>query len=135
MNIQDFKCNGFEISKRQSATKSIRPIIQAAVALFRIRKKEHEIFASFTPDDYYAGERFNDDDAITTRICSGLVEYAQKNILKTNDINQDESLLLEGYINSIVYSLSGSEMDQIILEGMRDCATADHWYTFEKVWD
>jgi hypothetical protein len=23
----------------------------------------------------------------------------------------------------------------LIIDGMRDCASADHWYTFEKQWD
>ena len=48
---------------------------------------------------------------------------------------EHEALLMEGVIKSFVDSLSGSEMDAIILDGMRDCASADHWYAFEKDWN
>ena len=50
-------------------------------------------------------------------------------------MSESDELLLQGIINSFVDSLSGREMDMIILDALRDCASADHWYTFEKEWD
>jgi hypothetical protein len=44
-------------------------------------------------------------------------------------------LLIEGIIESWFDSLSASEIDILIQEGLRCCASADHWYTFEKEWD
>lgn len=132
MNIQEFKCNGF--SNAQQAN-NVKPTIQTAISVFRLRKTNEEIFASFPKgDDYHLGTRFYDDDSVASRICSGLVEYTEKQLYKESG-QYAPSLIVEQYIDALVNSLSGSEMDQIILEGMRDCASADHWYAYEKQWN
>lgn len=77
--------------------------------------------------DYHKGSRFYNNESIAIRICSGLVELALKFPNPNNTIEET--------IESFVYSLHGSLLDQIILEGIRDCASADHWYTFEKEWE
>lgn len=133
MNIQNFKCNG--ISNTQPA-KNVKPTIQTAVSLLRLRKSNDEIIASFpVNDDYYIGTRFSDDESVATRVCSGLVDYAEKELYNRTTNEYADALLVESYIDALVNSLSGTEMDAIILEGMRDCASADHWYAFEKQWD
>ena len=127
MKVSNIKCNG--VSNTIAAKSSI-PTIKTAISLFRMRFEESEIFEKFPKnDEYYNGSRFNDNDVVTLRIASALVEEAEKE-LRTND-----ALIIEGYIASFVDSLSGTEMDQLIIDGMRDCASADHWYTFEKQWD
>lgn len=133
MNIQEFKCNG--IGNTQAAN-NVKPTIQTAVSVLRLRKSNDEIIASFpVNDDYYVGTRFSDDEAVATRVCSGLVNYAEKQLYNKSTNKYASSLIVEGFITALVNSLSGTEMDAIILEGMRDCASADHWYKFEKQWD
>jgi hypothetical protein len=132
MNIQDFKCNG--IGNTQPAL-GIKPIVQTAISVFRLRRSNDEIIASFPIGyDYYIGHRFTDDETVATRICSGLVEYAEQRLYKESG-QSAPALIVEQYIDALVNSLSGSEMDQMILEAMRDCASSDHWYTFEKQWN
>ena len=96
-----------------------------------MRNSSHEIIEKLVQNnpkyDYYPGTRFSNNEAIAIRICSGLVELA------LNSDKQDNTI--EENIESFVNSLSGTELDQIILEAMRDCASADHWYAFEKEWD
>lgn len=132
MNIQDFKCNG--IGNTQPAL-GIKPIVQTAISVFRLRRSNDEIIASFPIGyDYHIGRRFTDDETVATRICSGLVEYAEQRLYKESG-QSAPALIVEQYIDALVNSLSGSEMDQMILEAMRDCASSDHWYTFEKQWN
>lgn len=124
MKVSNIKCNG--VGNTLSANSSI-PSIQTAISLFRMRFDESEIIEKFpTNDDYYIGPRFTSDNTVALRIASALVKEAEKE-LRTNDL-----IIVEGYIAAFVNSLSGTEMDQLIIEGMRDCASADHWYTYEK---
>jgi hypothetical protein len=128
MNIKDFKCNG--VGPNSSAN-IVKPFIETAVSLYRLRNSPWETIEKlkqkYPGDDYHIGLRFLDDLKVTDRICSGLVELASNNANLQHTIEEN--------IESFVYLLSGSEIDQIILEGMRDCASADHWYAFEKEWN
>ena len=128
MDVKNFKCNGVGFT---TPANNVKPFIQTTVSLYRMRNSSAEILEKLKQinpkDDYYPGPRFSDDESVTTRICSGLVELASNITTPGNTIEEN--------IESFVYSLSGSELDQIILEGIRCCASADHWYTFEKEWN
>lgn len=128
MDIKNFKCNGVG---NTTPAKNVKPFIQTAISLYRLRNSSKETLEKLIQinpvHDYHTGERFLDDESVTTRICSGLVELASNISNPHNTIEEN--------IESFVYSLSGPELDQIILEGMRNCASADHWYTFEKEWE
>lgn len=125
MKVSDIKCNG-EGSTFQA--KSSIPAIQTAVSLFRLRFSEDEIFEKLPDGDYHPGIRFNSDSDVTIRIATGLVSEAK------SKLQSEDPIIIEGYIKAFVDSLSGTEMDQLIFEGLRDCASADHWYAFEKEW-
>ena len=138
MKVEHIKSNG--VSYNKPAHNVAGDIIKIAVSLFRMRHTEKEIFDMLKDNsDYHPGRRFNDDDTITTRICSAITRAAIDLHFPYSDVqgglDSNEELLLEGVIKSFVDSLSGSEMDIIILDGMRDCASSDHWYTFEKDWN
>jgi hypothetical protein len=126
MEVSNIKCNGI---RSTIAAQSSIPTINTLISLFRMRFKESEIFEKFPKnDEYYPGIRFNDDNTVALRIASALVEEAEKE-LRCND-----NSIIDGYIHLFVDSLNGMEMDQLIIEGMRDCASADHWYKFGKQW-
>lgn len=129
MNIKNFKCNGVGDT---TPAKNVKPFIQTTVSLYRLRNSSKEILEKLNEidlrGDYHLGSRFSDDWIVATRICSGLVELASS----TGDLSHNT---IEENIESFIYSLTGLELDQIILEAMRDCASADHWYTFEKEWN
>ena len=58
------------------------------------------------PDRYYTSVRFNDDETVLGRIRSAVTDEAE---FQTNP-------------------------KAWIMDALRDCASADHWYTFEKEW-
>lgn len=127
MKVTDIKSNG--VSYHEPATSSI-PTIETAIALYKMRFSLDEILDKFDQSqNFYPGSRFNDNHKVVIRIASALTRAAEDNLENaTEDI-------LEGYIKAFVESLSGNEMDQIIINGLEDCAQADHWYQFEKEWD
>jgi hypothetical protein len=135
MKVENIKSNG--ISYNEPAKNVAGGMITTAISLYRMRHSEEEIFNMFPEGDYYSGRRFNHDETVATRIYSALTcEAKNKYFSKSkHNIEDHEMLLLEGIIKSFVDSLSGREMDIIILDAMRDCASSDHWYTFEKDWN
>ena len=141
MKIENIKSNG--ISHHAPIKQVVGATLSTAVSLYKMRHTTTEIFSKFPKgDNYHAGRRFNNNDDVVIRICSALSEAARKEYLdnktslsRHNYISESDELLLQGIINSFIDSLSGREMDMIILDGLRDCASADHWYTFEKEWD
>lgn len=136
MQVEQIKCNGISYSYPANLAE---PIIATALSIFRMRFSESEIFEMFPKNDldFYAGRRFNDNQTVVTRISSALTEAATSEYLKKSvqQIDENDISLLEMSILAFVESLSGSEMDKLLLEGLRDCASADHWYEFEKQWD
>ena len=136
MKVENIISNG--TSYNEPAQNSVGDIIKVAVSLFKMRHTEDEIFDMFEGNGcYHSGSRFNDDSSITTRICSALTKEAVNIHFKRGALNLEdhEALLIEGIIKSFVDSVSGTEMDAIILDGMRDCAESDYWYTFVKEWN
>lgn len=135
MKVEEIKCTGISYN---SPVNPMKPTIQTMVKLFRMRFSEQEIFEMFPLGDYYSGSRFNDDVRVTNSIASGLVQSALEKHFKKNifsEITPEDSLMLEGILKAFVDSLSASEMDVLILEGLRNCAETDYWYKFEKEWD
>ena len=126
MKVSNIKCNGIGATFQ---AKSSMPTIQTAISLFRMRFNNGEILEKMPDSDYYFGSRFNDDEAVALRICSSLVSESKI------ELRSDDADLIEGYIKSFIDSLNGTEMDQLIIEGLRECASADHYYKFEKQWD
>tara|TARA_R110002073_G_scaffold273390_1_gene436849 strand:- start:3 stop:413 length:411 start_codon:yes stop_codon:yes gene_type:complete len=136
MKVENIISNG--ISYNEPARNVAGGIITTAISLYRMRHSEEEIFDMFPEGDYHNGHRFNDDEIVATRICSAITKQTIDTHFPHSlgmNFEDHEVLLIEGIIKSFVDSLSGSEMDVIILDGMRDCAGADHWYTFEKDWN
>ncbi len=136
MQIEQIKCNGISYSY---PARLAEPTIKTALSLFRMRFTTEDIFNMFPKNDpdFYAGRRFLDNETVVTRISSALTAAASAEYFKkaSHEINENDVAALEMAILAFVESLSGSEMDKLLVEGLRDCASADHWYTFEKQWD
>ena len=136
MQVDQIKCNGISYSY---PARLATPIIETALSIFRMRFNNSEIFEMFPKNDpdFFAGRRFRDNESVVTRIAAALTATAAQEYLKKpyHSIEETDVELLEMSILAFVESLSGSEMDKLLVEGLRDCASSDHWYTFEKQWD
>lgn len=133
MNVENIKCNGLT-GGYGNATLSVQSTIQTAVALFRMRHEN--IFEMLPKGEYHAGTRFSSNEDVTNRICSGLYEAAAFEVTgkdwPAHHAGPEQFVLIVRLIEVFIEQISGKDMDTLILEGMRDCAEADHWYTFEK---
>ena len=79
-----------------------------------------------TYTDYFAGPRYNDVRSNATRLVTGIAKHI------STYLNEDH--LIEMHVGAILNNLTIDEKVYIVLDALRDCASADHWYTFEKDW-
>ena len=75
---------------------------------------------------YHAGRRFSNVEDNSYRLISGIAKHVYSYM-------QDDNLI-EMHIGAILPMLTMDEKVYMVLDALRDCASADHWYTFEKDW-
>lgn len=98
-------CNGYRLGSPRFS-QTARSVFQVLVAQARIDFKEAMASETGPGGRYELGYRFENNDDVLTRIESATTE--------------DEFL---------------GNARAWILDGLRECASADHWYTYEKQWD
>lgn len=77
--------------------------------------------------DYHQGRRFLDIESNATRLITGLGNYCYSYL--------ESEELIEMHLGAILSNLTLEEKTILVVDACRDCAGADHWYTFEKQWD
>lgn len=128
---KSIKANGSS-SSAQHHDKEMMGYVMSAIELYRMRFTVEEIFhklsTEFPLDDYLAGRRFKENIVVAYRFFSAVNNAF---IGGGYDLKKPEDL---EEINNFIKNLSGSDMNALILDSLRDCASADHWYTYEKQW-
>lgn len=137
MNIESIKANG--ISWYEPA-KSIIPQLTTQIGIFKMRYQSEDILKKFKEEGpYYFGRRYNDNKDVAIRIAGAIVkhakdEYIYSNVERNSMSSEETLILLEGIIAAWFETLSASEIDKLIIDGLKCCAETDHWYEFEKEW-
>jgi hypothetical protein len=129
-NAKEVKCNGIGGPGYQSAYQhkdAIRSIVEEVIDKIG-RDKLMELAIELDPNDnYYSGRRFSSNEDLAIRLASGLGNYI------FNEFQNEE--LTNLYIASLFSRLTYSEKQTLVADSARCCASADHWYEFEKEWD
>lgn len=130
-NASEVKCNGVGGQGYQSAMKhkgSILNVVDEVVnTIGRERLYELVVASGDKYDDFYSGRRFNSNEELMYRLATGLGNYIYPKF------NNDE--LTEMYLGAQLNMLSYEDKQTLVVDAARDCASADHWYTFEKEWN
>lgn len=74
----------------------------------------------------YMGPRFMSNEDIVSRLIGAIGTYAYSKL-------GDEDLV-EMYVGAQLNMMSYDDKLTLIVEAARDCASADHWYEYEKDW-
>jgi hypothetical protein len=131
IDVTKVHANGISGRNPWPEVSRITPIIETALSVFRLRHSNEEIFENISKGDayadLYAGTRFSNNDQVATRILSAVNEHA---FTLTDNAEEAHQIIYDFFEN-----ISGKEMDTLIFDGLRCCASADHWYKFEKQWD
>ena len=129
-NANKVKCNGVGGSGYQAAYQhkdSILSIVDEVVSKIG-RDQLFNLAVELDPNcGYHTGRRFNSNEDLSTRLATGLGSYIFSE-LKSGE-------LTEMYIGSLFNRLTYDEKQTLVADSARCCASADHWYEFEKEWD
>lgn len=129
-NATEVKCNGVGGSGYQGVLKhkeAVQSIVDEVVnTIGRDRLYELAVASGEKYDDFYAGRRFNSNEDLMYRLVSGIARYVSSKL--------ENDLLIEMYVGAQLKMLSYEDKQTMVVDAARDCASADHWYTFEKDW-
>ena len=129
-NAADVKANGIGGSGYQAVLKyrdNVRSIVDEVVnTIGRDKLYELAVDSGEKHDDFYAGSRFNSNEDLTYRLITSLANYIYPKF--------GNEQLTEMYVGALFSRLSFEEKQILVVDAARDCAGADHWYTFEKDW-
>ena len=127
-NVNEVRCNGVGGSGYQAVLKhkdAIQEICQDVRDLIGIEKL-WELATAEPNVDYNQGTRFNSVEDNTYRLITGIASHVAEYI--------PTSELIEMHVGAILPMLTMEEKVILVADACRDCASADHWYTFEKDW-
>jgi hypothetical protein len=131
IDVTKVHANGISGRNPWPQVSRITPIIETSLSVFRMRHTTDEILGQIANGDpyadLYAGTRFSNNDQVATRILSAVNEHA---FTLTDNAEEAHQIIYDFFEN-----ISGKEMDTLIFDGLRCCASADHWYKYEKQWD
>lgn len=135
---KSIKANGYSSSIAPLTKHSA--FIENAISVFRMRHEYEDLVKTWPKDDdYHEGRRFRSNSDVAGRLLSAIGGKIYSELRKSEmykmETTEDytaitEIVALEG--EAFINSLSGSSLDFLISDSMRDCASADYWYTFEK---
>jgi len=127
-NVNEVRCNGVGGSGYQAVLKhkaAIQEICQEVRDLIGIEKLWE--LATVEPNvDYHQGTRFNSVEDNTYRLVTGIASHVSE-YLPTSE-------LIEMHVGAVLLMLTMEDKVTLVADACRDCASADHWYTFEKDW-
>ena len=131
-NYKEIKCNGIGGRGYQAVLKhkdQIQAICQEVRDLLGDKLWDKMIKQASEVDtytEYYAGSRYQGVEDNAYRLVTGIAKHVSTYL--------KDDLLIEMHVGAVLNNLTIDEKVYIVLDALRDCASADHWYTFEKDW-
>jgi len=131
-NVEEVVCNGITASAGSTLTKGNYQTLTTFLKTHFMMSPPDIILEELNDSnqiqsDWIVGRRVKDIDTVITRMVSGMFNYAQ-----TKFNNAELSGM---WINSQIKMMTAKDIITIMEKALIDCATADHWYTFEKEWE
>jgi len=83
---------------------------------------------------WIAGSRVNSIETIYCRFTSGLLSYALKKFAPTGGTYKAQREAAEMWLNAQVKMMSAKDIITVLEKALMDCATADYYYAYEKMW-
>lgn len=131
-NVDEVVCSGITVGAGSTLTESNYQTLTTFLKTHFMMSPPDVILEELNDSnqiqsDWIVGRRVKDIDTVITRMISGMFNYAQ-----TKFQNKELSGM---WINSQIKMMTAKDIITIMENALIDCATADHWYTFEKEWE
>ena len=131
-NYKKIECNGIGGRGYQAVLKhkdQIQAICQEVRDLLGDKLWDKMIKQASEVDtytEYYAGSRYQGVEDNAYRLVTGIARHVSTYL--------KDDHLIEMHVGAVLNNLTIDEKVYMVLDALRDCASADHWYTFEKDW-
>lgn len=127
--VSEVMCNGIGGQGYQAVLKHKDVIVEICQEVRDLLGLD-ELFSLASEDksnDYHRGHRFEEVENNAYRLISGIARHC------STYLDSDE--LIEMHVPTVLKTLTIEDKITLVVDACRDCAGADHWYTFEKQWD
>ena len=84
--------------------------------------------------NWEVGSRSNSITHIINRMVSGLVSYGLVQFGKVGGTYKAQREQSEMWVNAQINNMTAKEIITILEKALIDCATADYYYAYEKMW-
>lgn len=131
-NANEIKANGVSSARDQYVNVQTKNVIHTFLsAHLSLHSIEDIVEKLATESDMplHVGSRTKSIDSIMDRITSALAEYGISKY--TADTKKE---LISEWLEYHIDNISAMDLSTIVESAILDCASADHWYTFEKEW-
>ena len=131
-NYKEITCNGVGGSGYQSVLKhkdQIQSICQEVRDLLGDRLFDKMVAQAQERDmdaDFHTGRRYSSVEDNAYRLITGIAKHVWSYLPNEH--------LAEMHVGAVLPMLTIDEKVYMVLDALRDCASADHWYTYEKDW-
>ena len=129
-NASEVVCNGIVGGAKELLTQRNYQTLSAFLKTHFMMASKKQILEELQDseqlqDNWYIGSRVENNDAILTRMVGGLWDYSI-------NMFEGEKHLAEMWMNAQVNNMTARDIITVLESALMDCATADHWYAFEK---
>lgn len=131
-NYKEITCNGVggygyqAVAKHKDQIKSICQEVRDLLGDQLWKKMRQHADEKEGWGEYHPGSRYTDLDSNTSRLITGIAKHVWSYLPNEH--------LAEMHVGAVLSMLTIDEKVYMVLDALRDCASADHWYTFEKDW-
>jgi hypothetical protein len=108
--------------------------VTTSISLFKMRHTESEIIDTirkkYDESDLFPGIRFKDNLLVSGRVMTAIASY----YYNENTPNSKSDGEIAKNVIDFVRNINASSLDILILDALRDSASSDYYYKFEKEW-
>ena len=138
-NVEEVKCNGTVGGAANILNQENEAKIKAFMMTHFMMTDRQVILQELQDsgilegNNWTVGSRCNSIQTLYCRMVSGLFQYALKKFNGTGTYKA-QSENAEMWINAQIKMMTAKELINVLEKALMDAATADYYYTYEKMW-
>jgi hypothetical protein len=138
-NVEEVKCNGTmggaALILNQENESKVKAFMMTHFMMTdrQIILQELQDSGILEGSNWLVGSRCNSIQTLYCRMTSGLLSYGLNKFAGTGTYKAQRENA-EMWINAQVHMMSAKELINVLEKALMDAATADYYYTYEKMW-
>ena len=138
-NASDVICNGIIGGVRDSITVTNSAKLTTFLNTHFMMVDKKSLLQELEDSDrinmnWEVGSRTQSTQAIIDRMISGLISYGLKKFGTNGGTYKAQREMTEMWVNAQIKMMTAKDIITVMEAAIIDCATADYYYAYEKVW-